>query len=68
MRRSLVKLSRLVKSVTKMVTGCLKMIKSAVFVLRPKGSLAKYEKIGLGRKMLFLNFNIFDPPGPVTLV
>ena len=34
------------KSVTKMVTGCLRTTKVAIFVLRLNRLLAKYEKCG----------------------
>ena len=45
MKRSIVKLLGLVKSVTKMVTGCLRTTKVPIFVAKDlKGLLAKYEK------------------------
>ena len=47
MRRSLVKLSGLVKSVAKMETRCLRATKSAIFaVYKSKGLFVKYEKYG----------------------
>ena len=47
MRRSLFKLSGLVKSVTKMGTGCLRTTKVAIFEVKDrKGLLAKNEKYG----------------------
>ena len=41
--RSLVKLSGLVKSMTKMVTGCLRMTKVAIFVVLGCGSSKKND-------------------------
>ena len=47
MRRLLVKLSELAKSVPKMVTGCCKNDKSCYICnIRPKRLLVKYEKFG----------------------
>ena len=45
MRRSLVKLSGLVKAVTKMVTGCLRTMKVAKFVLGAKSCFSELRKI-----------------------
>ena len=44
-RRSLVKLSGLVKAVTKMVTGCLRTMKVAKFVLGAKSCFSELRKI-----------------------
>ena len=47
MKRSIVKLLGIVKSVTKMVTGCLRTTKVPIFVAKDlKGLLSKYEKYG----------------------
>ena len=58
MRRSLVNLSELVKSVTKMVTGCLSMTKVDIFVVYElKGLLLKFEKYWTYPKQLYyINF------------
>ena len=63
MRRSLVQLSGLEDSVTKMVTGCLRMTKLAIFLVwYLKGFLAKYEEYGT----LFVNVGSKESGGVVS--